>query len=482
MALLDSILPGRAQAARDDVFTMDKTFDEVFARIESRAREAERQGRPGPSRAARTYDEKDPTPRKRQTGEARPGANDVKTDKTSNKGPSAPPEKDRAEGAAKEDRQPPSTEKAAAEKEDAVKSPKPLEKLAEIVAEKLERLKRENPEAFEKLLAGAEDMTLGEFLKALGAGAEQLESLGKLVGLDAKLAAGFKEALAEGGKEKLTAFFRSLGLSGPEAGRLAAALEAGADEGGGPDIIRKHLDTPGAEKSNSPHPLTRALNTEAAGRQGQATQDISRAFEAAVTRAGGAQEKNTAASRTAVTAPQSADPGAPGGAAKNTRPSPMAPGQEKTAETTRRSLERAVMDQVVEKIRINVRANGRSNMTIKLDPPSLGRIDMRVVTHDNQARVVMTAESAEVKSMIERDLESLRAALNNSGLKVDQIIVASSGEGFNFRNENLAGRRGPNGGPGRGGPAVDGVDAEEEPGPAPGARVSHHDGVLDVVA
>ncbi|MGK7344413.1 MAG: flagellar hook-length control protein FliK [Candidatus Nitrospinota bacterium M3_3B_026] len=496
MALLDSILPGRAETVRDDVFTMDKTFDEVFARIESRAREAERRGMPAPDRR-RAENGRDTGQRRvdetgvRDEREARKAGGDKKQDKASDNGPvAAAVEKDKATGAEsaesvdKDSRPAAATEKTPAEKEDAGEGPKPLEKVAQIVAEKLEQLKEEDPEAFEDLLAGAEEMTLGDFLKALGVGAENLENLGKLVDLETKLAAGVKEALASGGKEKLTAVFRSLGLSAHEAGKLAAALRKGQDEAGKPDIARQGLKTPAADENNSTHTLTRAVNTDAAGRQGQAAQETSRAFEAAV-KAGNsaAPEKGGGAAKSAVKAPQGADTSGPEGNRTSARTQAPA-GQEKTAETTRRSFERAVMDQVVEKIRINVRSNGRSNMTIKLDPPSLGRIDMRVVTHDNQARVVMTAESPDVRSMMERDIESLRAALNNSGLKVDQIIVASSGEGFNFRNENLGGRRGPNGGPGRGSPAADdGAGAAEEPVPAGGpGRVSYHDGVLDVLA
>jgi len=92
----------------------------------------------------------------------------------------------------------------------------------------------------------------------------------------------------------------------------------------------------------------------------------------------------------------------------------------------------------VEKARIHVRADGKSNMTIKLNPPQLGKIDMRVVTHDNMVRAVMIVDTREVKAIIENNLENLRASLNSSGLKVDEISVSTADDSGRFRNENLA--------------------------------------------
>jgi len=77
-------------------------------------------------------------------------------------------------------------------------------------------------------------------------------------------------------------------------------------------------------------------------------------------------------------------------------------------------------------------------MTIKLDPPHLGKIDMRVVTHDNMVRAVMITDTREVKAIIENNLENLRSSLNATGLKVDEITVTTADDSSRFRNENLA--------------------------------------------
>jgi len=110
------------------------------------------------------------------------------------------------------------------------------------------------------------------------------------------------------------------------------------------------------------------------------------------------------------------------------------------------------------------------------------KIDMRIITHDNQVRAVMVAESHEVKAIIERDIESLRASLNNNGLKVDQITVTTSEENHYFRGENLAGRHNSNGsGLGNSSSGASGDFPSAEGDSVADARVSYHDGLLDVI-
>jgi len=162
----------------------------------------------------------------------------------------------------------------------------------------------------------------------------------------------------------------------------------------------------------------------------------------------------------------------------------LAQGMEKPAEATRGAFDRMLMNQIVDKVKINIRQNGASSISIKLDPPSLGKIDMRIVTHENQVKAVMVTESREVKAIIERDINGLKASLNNDGLKVDQITVTTAEDQSQFRNENLAREFGQN--RGRGGARVVGAGAGGVAGVDGGvltaARASYHDGILDVVA
>lgn len=149
----------------------------------------------------------------------------------------------------------------------------------------------------------------------------------------------------------------------------------------------------------------------------------------------------------------------------------------------RQAFERAIMDQVVRKVRVAVRPNGPSTMSIRLDPPHLGKVDMRVKVQDNVVKAILVVESREVRSVIESNMDSLKASLNNQGLKVDQINVTTSGEqGQNQRFagefDTATGHRQP------GHPAADGqiVTAADEELANVNYRASAHDGVLDVVA
>jgi flagellar hook-length control protein FliK len=126
-------------------------------------------------------------------------------------------------------------------------------------------------------------------------------------------------------------------------------------------------------------------------------------------------------------------------------------------------------------------------MVIKLDPPTLGHIDMRVEVKDGVVRAAIVAENQDVKKAIEGNIDSLKNSLSANGLKVDEISVTVGGEqGFQFKNDNMAqnagsqnqgdGRRAPNGHA-----ANTPLTAVDEHASAR-ARAYAHSGVLNVVA
>ncbi len=68
-------------------------------------------------------------------------------------------------------------------------------------------------------------------------------------------------------------------------------------------------------------------------------------------------------------------------------------------------------------IAVNVK-NGKSSFEIRLDPPELGRIDVRVqIDQNGQVTSHLTVEKAETLSMLQQDAPQLQQALNDAGLK-----------------------------------------------------------------
>jgi flagellar hook-length control protein FliK len=150
-----------------------------------------------------------------------------------------------------------------------------------------------------------------------------------------------------------------------------------------------------------------------------------------------------------------------------------------------KNIEKNVLEQVVQKARLLVKGGGVSRMTLRLDPPHLGKIDMRIVVEDHSVKAIMMAENRDIKALIEQNIGTLKNSLNLSGLQVDEINVTTAGDqgGFMFRNENRAGEN-PNGG-GNTGHLSAGVreahdEAEQIAQMAPAVR--NQNGNLDLVA
>ncbi len=75
------------------------------------------------------------------------------------------------------------------------------------------------------------------------------------------------------------------------------------------------------------------------------------------------------------------------------------------------------MEQVALQIRRHQSA-GVDHFNIRLDPPDLGRIDVKIeVSSDGQAKAHLTADHQDTLNLLQRDSSQLERALNNSGLK-----------------------------------------------------------------
>ncbi|MBT5633009.1 MAG: hypothetical protein HOJ13_09800 [Nitrospina sp.] len=93
----------------------------------------------------------------------------------------------------------------------------------------------------------------------------------------------------------------------------------------------------------------------------------------------------------------------------------------------RGATESKIINQITDKL--NVRTNGNQNeVHVKLDPPSLGTVRMKIVTSGESVRTVIVAENQAVKQVIENNFNQLRDAMGEQGLKLDSFSVTVGGE------------------------------------------------------
>jgi len=85
-----------------------------------------------------------------------------------------------------------------------------------------------------------------------------------------------------------------------------------------------------------------------------------------------------------------------------------------------------------------VKAGDDTNIKLRLDPPDLGRVEVKMsVDKDNKTKIVLTAEKPETYLMLQRDSQALQQALSDSGLdnRADlSFEMASEDHDFNQQN------------------------------------------------
>ena len=86
--------------------------------------------------------------------------------------------------------------------------------------------------------------------------------------------------------------------------------------------------------------------------------------------------------------------------------------------------------QIVEKIKVKVDMNTTS-MELLLNPESLGKVNLQVVSKNGVMTAQFTAETEAAKVAIESQLTVLKENLQNQGLKVEAIEVAVGTFEFN---------------------------------------------------
>jgi flagellar hook-length control protein FliK len=100
----------------------------------------------------------------------------------------------------------------------------------------------------------------------------------------------------------------------------------------------------------------------------------------------------------------------------------------------RGATETKIINQITDKM--TIRSNGSENeVHIKLDPPSLGKVRMNIITSGDTVRTVLVVENHAVKQVIENNFNQLRDSMGEQGLKVDSFTVTVGGES-NLQNSS----------------------------------------------
>lgn len=105
---------------------------------------------------------------------------------------------------------------------------------------------------------------------------------------------------------------------------------------------------------------------------------------------------------------------------------------------------REIVDQIVEKIKVAIKP-GTTSMELQLNPESLGRVDLTVVSKNGVLTASFTAENQIAKEAIESQIQVFKDNLNNQGVRVEAIEVNVSQFGFRQNTESGADAQGQQG-------------------------------------
>ncbi len=511
---LNEVLPGPKQAPEIKMFALDETFQKIFSSIQETSRQIDNKvddkrardatlTRDKTDKASRKYDEnidknindknrniEEPV---RDTDKNQENAADdarSESDKSAQSGDKVviqeKPEKDKTDDTDDKDL----TQEEIKEKilqlfkelladsgqtKDLDKNLTSLEKAASIIAKKLLALSESDPSAFEKLMEDLSKISLKD--KGKNPGQVISQALKLIQATDPQSQA----AQNQDDKNVQTLLKKALKLvektdPSPEDRKdmLKDMSEKGEKRADG-QPFDKAIDAGKDTRTNA----KAANNKDAANQQATAKQAIS---NEAVKPAEGQVKADVKPGGVKITDNTTAQTNpAPGNSSKTAsadRP------QVAAKFTSREAFERMLVDQIVRKARINVRANGVSNIVVQIDPPNLGKVSIRISVQDNIVKAYMIAENHEVRSIIENNLDNLKNSMNNQGLKVDQINVTTAEAYTQDRNETPGNDFGSESNrdnqrhePGSG----SATDTEGEMTTAQ-VRALSHDGVLNIVA
>ncbi len=103
----------------------------------------------------------------------------------------------------------------------------------------------------------------------------------------------------------------------------------------------------------------------------------------------------------------------------------------KSSTQTSETRPHVTSDQVLKQIEEGTLRNlgqGRRRLTLRLDPPTLGKVHVMLQVADKEVRAVLRADNAEAGRMIAENMHQLRASLEAQGLRVDRLEVQTQAQ------------------------------------------------------
>ena len=91
------------------------------------------------------------------------------------------------------------------------------------------------------------------------------------------------------------------------------------------------------------------------------------------------------------------------------------------------------VDNVVKSVKTMVQ-NGNSSMVVRLDPPELGQLNIKISSDSNGMSIEIQATNAKAQTMLQQNSNQLKSALENSGINVNNVDVSFKAETKNGAN------------------------------------------------
>lgn len=100
------------------------------------------------------------------------------------------------------------------------------------------------------------------------------------------------------------------------------------------------------------------------------------------------------------------------------------------ATTTSSTYTQQVIDQIRQALPSGIKA-GEGSMTLRLNPPMLGRVDVDIRMQDGQVLATFKADQSVTRDILQQNMHLLKDALSDQGIKAAQFVV--SADSFNSR-------------------------------------------------
>jgi flagellar hook-length control protein FliK len=108
-------------------------------------------------------------------------------------------------------------------------------------------------------------------------------------------------------------------------------------------------------------------------------------------------------------------------------------------ETARTAAHSRVFSQIVERAKILSLPN-RTEARITLTPANLGTVDIKIIVQDAQVKGSILVDNQQVKRIVEQNINSLKTALAEQGINVDEISVDINDRNTKFDQQNATGK------------------------------------------